>query len=166
VQRVVVVGRAGAGKTYVANELSRRTGLPVVHLDRIFWRAGWHEAPRDEALAELRAAVTGDRWIVDGNFLGSAGPVVSPLVDTVVFIDAPRLVCIRRVLARRVRDAGKERPDLPAPEAVDWPLVRWIWRWDDEERGKLLALVDRHEQADLVVASSSDEAIARLFADG
>jgi adenylate kinase family enzyme len=71
-ERVVILGPGGAGKSELAGEISRRTGLPVVYLDRIFWRPGWAPAPRGEARCELAEAIAGDRWIVDGNFL-SAG---------------------------------------------------------------------------------------------
>jgi adenylate kinase family enzyme len=165
VERVVIVGRSGAGKTHVANELARRTGAPVIYLDRIFWREGWRPAPREEALGALEAAVAGERWIVDGNFLETAGPIVFPRADLVVFIDAPRLPCIWNVLARRVRDHGKERPDLPAPETFDWKLLKWVWRWDETERPKLLRLVEDQPGLAMVVAATSDEALARIFAD-
>jgi adenylate kinase family enzyme len=71
VQRVVVLGPVGAGKTVLSNEIARRTGLPVVHLDPLFWREGWAPAPPEEGLRALRAAVAGERWIIDGNFLSS-----------------------------------------------------------------------------------------------
>ena len=71
----MILGPGGAGKTTVANELAERTGLPVVHLDRIFWREGWTPAPRQEAERELERVVEADRWILDGNFLfGSEHP--------------------------------------------------------------------------------------------
>ena len=111
----MILGPAGAGKTVLAHRLSACTGLPVIHLDRIFWRSGWQPAPRDEALAELESALAGDRWIADGNFL-DAGDTRFARADTVIFLDLPRALCIWRVLWRRVRDRGRERPDLPALE--------------------------------------------------
>jgi adenylate kinase family enzyme len=139
VQRVVILGPSGAGKTELAHRLSERTGIPVVHLDRIFWRAGWTPAPRDEARAELERVVAGDRWILDGDFR-DAGDRRFERADTVIFLDLPRWLCLWRVLWRRVRDRGKERPDLPAPEAFDWSLLRWIWSYRRNERPSVLAL--------------------------
>ena len=40
VRRVVVVGAGGAGKSVFAARLGEATGLPVVELDKIFWRPG------------------------------------------------------------------------------------------------------------------------------
>ena len=152
----MILGPAGAGKTVLAHRLSACTGLPVIHLDRIFWRSGWQPAPRDEALAELESALAGDRWIADGNFL-DAGDTRFARADTVIFLDLPRALCIWRVLWRRVRDRGRERPDLPALEGFDLPLLRWIWSYPRTEWPRVLALPNvrrlrsRHEVDEMIV---------------
>ncbi|MFP5225212.1 MAG: hypothetical protein ACLGH3_06640, partial [Actinomycetota bacterium] len=53
VNRVLVLGGTGAGKSTFARRLGVATGLPVVHLDLLWWRPGWIESPR----AEFDAAV-------------------------------------------------------------------------------------------------------------
>ena len=140
---MVILGAAGAGKTSLASEISKRTGLPVVHLDRLFWREGWTPAPRDEALRELEAAVAAPRWILDGNFLDEDPAIRFARADTVVFLDIPRTRAIWRVLGRLVRDRGRSRPDLPdgSSEAFDWPLLRWVWRYPKEDRPRVLQLL-------------------------
>ena len=145
-ERVVVLGPVGAGKTVLATEIARRTGLPLVHLDLLFWRDGWAPAPRDEALGALRAAVAGERWIIDGNFLSSDGGDEDgrfERADTAVFLDVPRTTCFRRVLARVVRDRGRSRPDLPpgCREGIDLQLLRWIWEYPRVDRPRVLELL-------------------------
>jgi adenylate kinase family enzyme len=144
VQRVVVLGPAGAGKTELANELSRRTGLPVVYLDMLFWRGGWTPAPRDEAAADLAAAIAGERWILDGNFLGTEAGRFDR-ADAVIFLDLPRKTCIPRLLWRAIRDRRRSRPDLPEDcrEGFDLPLVRWVWRYPYHDRPRVLARLAR-----------------------
>jgi hypothetical protein len=66
VKRVAVVGSGGAGKTTFARELSRRTGLPVVHLDHLYWRPGWVETPSEEWRVVQDEGLTADKWIVAG----------------------------------------------------------------------------------------------------
>jgi adenylate kinase family enzyme len=150
VQRVVVVGPGGAGKTFVAERLSERTGIPVIYLDRIFWRSEWRPTPRGEAVTELERALTADRWIVDGNFL-DAGDTRFQKADTVIFLDLPRPLCIARIVWRRVRDHGKERPDLPAPEGLDWEFIKWTWRYPHELwLPNVLHLRSRREVAEMI----------------
>lgn len=142
-KRVVVLGSGGAGKSEVSRALAGRTGLPVVHLDHLFWRPRWTPAPRDEAARALAAAIAGDRWILDGNFL-DAGDDRFDRADTVVFLDLPRAACLSRVLKRLVRDRRRDRVDLPAGcrEGFDPALLRWIWRYPREDRPRVLVLLE------------------------
>jgi adenylate kinase family enzyme len=144
VERVVVLGSSGSGKTMLAEALGRRTGLPIVYLDLIFWRAGWKRAPQHESLRALEARLAEDRWIVEGDFLG-AGDTRFERADTVVFLDFPRRTCIRRVLWRLVRDRRRSRPDLPegCREAIDPELLRWVWTYRRDTRPRVLEILQR-----------------------
>ncbi len=115
-ERVVIIGPGGAGKSELARSIARRTGLPVVHLDLLFWREGWTPAPRKDALGRLDKAIAGDRWILDGNFLEAGGEDRRfNRADTVIFLDLPRRTCLWRVLA-----CPKSRPaPLPAANRRD-----------------------------------------------
>ena len=39
----MIVGQPGSGKSSLAHALGQASGLPVVHIDRIHWQAGWVE---------------------------------------------------------------------------------------------------------------------------
>jgi len=116
VERVAIVGPGGAGKTDVALALSRATGLPIVHFDRLFWRPGWILAPEEESRPAVAEAVAADRWILDGNFhgLGADDPRFAR-ADIVVFLDLPRATCVRGALARVVRDRGRRSASTSLP---------------------------------------------------
>lgn len=143
-ERVAVIGPAGAGKTEVATVLGRRLGLPVVHLDPIFWRHDWTPAPRGDAVRALEDAVAHDAWVLDGNFLDAEDDRFDR-ADTVIFLDLPRRTCLRRVLWRRVRERARPRADLPegAREGFDRALLRWIWNYGRTDRPRVLELLDR-----------------------
>jgi adenylate kinase family enzyme len=106
-RRVVVVGAPGSGKTTAAIEIARRLGLPRVELDALHWGPDWTPVDNSTLRDRLRAAVTGDAWVVDGNYfsLGSAD-IVWPRADTIVFLDLPRSTVMRRVLTRSLRRAA------------------------------------------------------------
>ena len=79
-RRILIVGCCGAGKTTLAGELGKRLGLPVCHLDRIWWRPGWTEKPREEFDLELSE-------FLPSAFLGE--PVLSPSAFTGFFLVFP-----------------------------------------------------------------------------
>ena len=145
----MILGPGGAGKTELATSISRRTGLPVVHLDVLFWRPGWTPATREEARSDFAAAIGGERWILDGNFLVESGHDDARFdrADTVIFLDLPRSTCLWRVLKRLVRDRRRSRPDLPegCSEGFDLSLLRWIWRYPRTDRPRVLGILARLE---------------------
>lgn len=145
-QRVVVLGPVGAGKSTLARAISTRTGLPVVYLDHLFWRPGWTPAPQDEALRDLDEAMARDEWILDGNFLANGADGADrrfERADTVIFLDQSRLTCLWRVAKRIVRYRSRSRADLPegCPESYDRSLLRWIWSYPTTDRPPVLELL-------------------------
>jgi len=68
VQRVSVVGNAGAGKSTAAAQLAAKIGVPYVELDAIFHQPGWAELPRGEFRARVAEIAESDGWVVDGNY--------------------------------------------------------------------------------------------------
>ena len=164
-QRVAILGSGGAGKTTVAVELGRRTGLPVVHLDPLNWAPGWVARPPEDFEAALGAAVAEERWILDGDFLsGDAGDPRFARVDTVVFLDLPRRTGIGRAVTRRLRDRGARRPDLPAgcDEEFELSFFRWMWGYPKHVRPRVLAILGGLDPAVDVHHLRSDAEV-RLF---
>jgi adenylate kinase family enzyme len=105
VRRVSVVGNSGSGKSTVASALAARLGVPWVELDALYHQAGWRPLPTEEFRARVAAAITADRWVVDGNY-----SVVQDLVwaraDTVIWLDPPRWRVMGQLIRRSVNRAA------------------------------------------------------------
>ena len=125
--RVLVIGSPGAGKSTLSHALARRTGLPLHHLDRMFWLPGWVERDRDEGRAELARVLAQDCWIIDGNY-GSTLPLRIACADTVVWLDYPTALCLGRALRRWWMYRGHSRPDMTegCPERLDGEFLLYI----------------------------------------
>ena len=126
-QRVLVIGPCGAGKSTAAVEIGGLLGLPVHHLDRLHWRAGWVESTRDELRAALAPILAGERWLIDGNYGGTMAGRLDR-ADTVVYLDYPTRVCLWRALVRVWRHRGQSRPDMApgCPERFDPAFFLYI----------------------------------------
>ena len=126
-RRVLVIGSPGAGKSTLSHALARRTGLPLHHLDRMFWLPGWVERDRDEGRAELARVLAQDCWIIDGNY-GSTLPLRIARADTVVWLDYPTALCLGRALRRWWMYRGHSRPDMTegCPERLDGEFLLYI----------------------------------------
>ena len=126
-QRILIIGSPGAGKSTLSHTLAKRTRLPLHHLDRMFWLPGWIERDRDEGRAELAGVLAQERWIIDGNY-GSTLPLRVARADTVVWLDYPTHVCLGRALRRWRKYRGKSRPDMTegCPERLDGEFFVYI----------------------------------------
>lgn len=142
-RRVVVVGSGGSGKSTFSKELGSITGLPVIHLDREYWRPGWEETPREEWAIRVAEMLGGERWIMDGNF-GGTRKIRMWAADTIIFLDLPRCVCLYRILKRTVKYYGRSRPDMTdgCNERFDIKFLGWVWSYKNRSRKRLLAELD------------------------
>jgi adenylate kinase family enzyme len=103
-RRVSVVGSPGSGKTTFGRRLASRLDVPFVELDAIFHQPDWNDLPSDIFRTRVCEALAGDRWVVDGNY-SAVQDLVWQAADTVVWLDLPRRVVMRRVAARTLRRA-------------------------------------------------------------
>lgn len=100
-RRVSVIGCSGSGKTTMARAIGASLGAPVLELDSIYHQRGWTPASREAFVARVRDFVSADEWVVDGNYTSAgAAEIVWPLADTIVWMDMPRSLVVRRVLGR------------------------------------------------------------------
>jgi adenylate kinase family enzyme len=138
-KRVLVIGSGGAGKSYLARELGSRLGLEVIHLDVHFWKPGWVETPANEWQAIVERLIARPSWVMDGNYGGTMA-VRFQAVDTIIFLDISRWICLWRVFVRLVQDRGRKGSDLPegCPESVDWEFTKWVWHYPSRERPTVL----------------------------
>jgi adenylate kinase family enzyme len=138
-KRIAIIGSGGAGKSTLARQLGEITGLPVIHLDRHFWNPGWVETPRDMWAVKVKEMSEGESWIIDGNY-GGTMDVRLTAADTVIFLDFSRLVCLYRVLKRRIIYRKRERPDIAqgCKETVDFEFFKWVWSFPERSRPSII----------------------------
>ncbi|GAA3231749.1 DNA topology modulation protein FlaR [Nonomuraea helvata] len=120
----MLLGRGGSGKSTLAARLGALTGLPVIELDKHFWRPGLEATPPDQWAAVQGELARGEGWIMDGDL----GPydvleVRLQAADTVILLDFSFWRCAWRTIRR-----SRERADF------------WIWVWTYRRRSRPLLL--------------------------
>ncbi|MFC0011918.1 adenylate kinase [Devosia nitrariae] len=142
-ERVVIAGCPGAGKSTAARRLAEITGLPVVHLDRHYWQPGWTRPdPEDwqETVSELAAR---PRWIMDGNY-GSTLNLRLAAADTLIHLDFSTFVCASRVLRRTLTGLGGQRGGElgdGCQERLDWPFFQFVLNYRRTRRDRDLEVM-------------------------
>ncbi len=142
-QRVLIIGSPGAGKSTLSHAIAERTGFPLYHMDKLHWLPGWTERDRAEGLAEVHQVLAQDRWIIDGNY-GSSLPIRIKRADTVVWLDYPTWRCLGRALKRWWRYRGRTRPDMTegCPERLNLGFFLYILMFRsgwNRRNGRILA---------------------------
>ena len=141
-ERILIIGCGGSGKSTLARQLGEKTGLPVVHLDKLFWHPGWVESSKEEIDAKIMQAISEPRWILDGNFNRTIHQRLERC-DTVIYLDFSRFACLMGVAKRVLTTYGTVRPDMAegCPERFDWEFLQWVWNFNKNKRKKYYDLL-------------------------
>ena len=151
-ERVLIIGCGGAGKSTLARQLGEKLNLPVVHLDSIFWLPGWVEMEKDEFDARIRTEMAKETWILDGNYNRTL-PERIARCDTIIYLDFSRTACLYGIFKRLLTNIGKTRPDMGAgcKEKVDLDFVKWVWNFNKHKREKYYRLLNEAEGVETIV---------------
>lgn len=161
-----MIGSGGSGKSTLARRLGERLGLRVIHLDRLYWRPGWVETPKDEWRRAVEELVRGESWVMDGNYSGTLD-VRLAACDAVVFLDLPRAVCLWRVLKRLLVYRRSQRPDMAegCREHFSLKFLQWVWGYPSRSRPKVVRLLEESAGGKRVVRLRSSAEVERFLAE-
>ena len=140
-QRVLVMGSSGSGKSTFAQRLARLTRLPFVSLDALYWQPGWQPSEPEPFQQRVAEVSNGPAWVMDGNYISSgAGELRRELADTVIWFDLPRRLCLTGIMKRIMTTYGQVRPEMAegCPEQIDLEFIRYVWTYRQQQRPKLL----------------------------
>ena len=134
-EKVVIIGSAGAGKSTLARKLGSELNIKVFHLDRLFWQRGWKGKTRDTRIDILQELVREKQWTIEGNYFSSSElhlDMADTLLhldaaDTIIFLDIPPLLCLQRVIKRHLEYHKRSRRDIPEG-CTDKLTLRRMWK--------------------------------------
>ncbi len=110
-KRILIIGNTGSGKTTFAKKLAEKTGIPLIHLDKIWWSGEWEHVSREKFDEALGCELEKEEWIIDGNYDRTLQRRLS-YADAVFFFDFPTLAFLWGITKRIIQSHGKSREDM------------------------------------------------------
>ena len=156
-KKIIIIGSAGSGKSFMSERLARLTGLPVIHLDKEFWKPDWEETKRDEWIEKQSKFIQKDRWIIEGNYIGTL-ELRFVAADLIIFLDINRVLCIWGAIKRH----GKKRSDLPEylEEKFDWEFIEFcklIWKFKKTDINLIMKIHEKYPDKKFIIIKSRKE---------
>ena len=154
--RIIILGSPGSGKSTLAKNLHMRTGLPLFHLDNIWWKADQTHITREEFDNRLQTILQTRRWIIDGDYSRTYELRFS-FCDTIIFLDYSEEECMKGITER----IGRVRPDIPWVEnRLDPELAELVRNYHKENRPKLYSLIEKDSDKQVLIFKTRTQAEA------
>jgi adenylate kinase family enzyme len=159
-QRIMIIGNGGGGKTTLSVALSKHTGIPVTEVDALQFLPNWQRRPATELHRQLEQIENSATWIIDG--FGAWDNIVNRAehADTIIFVDHPIWVHFWWACERQISVAFGQ-PRLGGPEGCDLrdktkEMFQTIWWVHEELRPKLVALFEQHREKRIWIRSPEE----------
>lgn len=138
--KVIVIGCSGTGKSTLALQLEQILKIPVFHLDQLFWSKNWQSISQAEFIKKQEDVLKNEpQWIIDGNYADSLELRLA-YADTIIFLDLPRFVYFPRIFKRYLQNYGKVRVDMAdgCQEQLDFEFIQFVWTFKRQHYDKLV----------------------------
>lgn len=150
-QKILIIGSNGAGKSTFSYALAEQLDLPLIHIDQIYWRGCWEVTPQAEFENAVVEEAQKEKWIIEGNNIKSLEQRL-PYADTVFWFEFPPLFCIINIFKREWRYRGSVRPDMPdeCVSRLRLSFLRYAWHFNKRNRTRIKAMLSQYTHVKVI----------------
>ncbi|UEX90248.1 AAA family ATPase [Staphylococcus ratti] len=141
-QCIVIMGSPGSGKSTLAMKVAQKTGLPLYHMDALFWE-GNKNISEEVLIERLQSVVDREAWIIDGNYKNTLEMRVAK-ADVVIWLKAPRWKCIMRVIYRYFKDKLQKGPGNN-PNILEFKFLKYIWNFPQNSFPEMERIYEKYQ---------------------
>ena len=153
-KRIIILGSSGSGKSTFSRKLHDLLGLPLIHLDNIWWKEDRTTITREEFDLKLNEILQEDEWIIDGDYSRTYEDRFKAC-DTVIFLDYDKETCLAGISER----IGKKREDIPwIEDKLDPELVELINNYETKNRPIIYQLMEKYSNKKAIIFKDRDQA--------
>lgn len=151
--KIIVIGCPGAGKSTFSRALRDKTRLPLYYLDMLWHKPDKTNVTREEFDSALVEIMKNDKWIIDGNYNRTLEMRMQKC-DTVFLLDFPTEICLSGVESR----IGKKREEMPwVEEEFDPEFKKWIIDFKTEKLPYIYDLFEKYNYKNIVIFNTREE---------
>lgn len=142
-EKIIIIGCGGAGKSTLARKLGEVLNIKVYHLDALYWKPGWVMTEIDEWKTLIKHMIEKETWILDGNY-SSTMDMRAQAADSIIFLDYSASRCLYGVVKRRIMYHSRTRPDMNegCPERLDWEFIKWVAQYKRKKAPGILSKLE------------------------
>ncbi len=154
-KKTIIIGCPGSGKSTFGRALSKVTGIPLYHLDMLYWNADKTTVSKAVFSERLFEVMKKDEWIIDGNY-SSTMELRFSFADTVFFLDYPTNICVDGIISR----TGRPRSDMPWIEMgePDSEFIDFVKNYNKDQRPKVFELIEKYKDKEIYIFTNRKEA--------
>lgn len=157
-ERIIIIGGNGSGKTTFSLELAKKLEIPVIHLDQIFWKGNWENRSNNEFDNLLIRELKKPKWIIDGNYNRTL-PIRIKYSDTIFYFDFSTIYCIWSITIRIIKNYGKSRFDMGGncPERFDMNFYKNVILFNKKYRKQQYQILQENKDKNIIIFNNRNQ---------
>ena len=133
-EKIIVIGSPGAGKSSFSKKLKNITKLPLYHIDMLYHKKDGTHITKEELEEKLKEIFKTDKWIIDGNYSKTLKERFDR-ADLIIWLDYSTYAQVKGIFNRILKNYGKEKTEIPGcKERFNFTFFKYVITYNKKKR--------------------------------